>query len=94
MLDIGVEHMLDSAKKEFKLRSKLPEIIRQKELESGTRIQNKEIAEATGLSRNTITAWLSPEPFSRVETHSAVQLMKWAECSLDELLEIVEVSEN
>jgi DNA-directed RNA polymerase specialized sigma subunit len=84
--------MLPSNKrKEFRLRSQLPELKRKMEISLGRRITNTEIAEATGLNLNTIAKWLSPEPFGRVESHSATQLMKWASCTLDELLEPVEV---
>lgn len=73
------------------MRSLLPEIKRQMEIRIGRKITNTEIAEATGLNMNTVAKWLAPEPFARVESHSAMLLMKWADCKLDDLLEPVEV---
>lgn len=88
--------MIPSGKpKEYRLRSLLPEIKRRLEIKTGHKITNTEIAEATGLTLNTVAKWLAPEPFARVESHSATRLMKWAGCTLDELLEPVEIeSEN
>lgn len=83
--------MRDSNKeqKEFGMRSKLPEIVLSKERTLGRKIQINEIAAETGLSRQTVAAWLAPEPFKFVYSHAMYVLMSWADCTLDELLEPV-----
>jgi transcriptional regulator with XRE-family HTH domain len=84
--------MVYSAKREYAMRSKLPEIVRQREIELGRRISIKELADETGLNRNTISSWLSPVPFGRVDSHAAITLRRWANCSWDDLLQEVEMN--
>ena len=84
--------MTDPIKREYAVRSKLPEIIRQREIELGRRIAIKEIADQTGLNRNTVSSWLSPIPFGRVDSHAVITLRRWANCSWEDLLEEVELS--
>jgi DNA-binding Xre family transcriptional regulator len=80
--------MVDYPKGELTVKSRLKQLIAQKEMEIGQRIQQKEIAEATGLDENTISRWMSPKPFQRLETRPVVELCRWLKCGLDDLLYI------
>jgi transcriptional regulator with XRE-family HTH domain len=89
--------MVDSNKnsKEYAMRSRLHEIVRRKEIKEHRRITMKEIAEETGLNRQTISAWLSPEPFKFVSSHALQTIKNWSGVeTIDELLEPVEISEK
>lgn len=77
------------------MQSRVFELVKQKELAERRTITIAEIAKQTGLARNTITAWLSDEPFARIETHSALVLAKWLGVEWYELCEPIEIeSEN
>jgi hypothetical protein len=78
-------------KRKYAIRSKLPEIIRQHEIKLGRRISIKELAEETGLNRNTISAWFSPVPFGRLDSDAAIKFRRWADCTWEDLLEEVEL---
>lgn len=75
-------------KGEGKVRSRLKVLIAQKEVEKGSPIRQGEIATATGLNEHTISRWMRPEPFARIETDAAVKLCKFLGCEIGELLYI------
>lgn len=68
------------------MRSRLKELVLKKEIERGDRIQQKEIAEATGLDENTISRWMSPKPFQKIDVKPIVELCKWLKCEVGDLL--------
>lgn len=76
------------------MRSRLFQHVKQKELAERRELTIAQIAKETSLSRNTIAAWLSQEPFARIEVHSALVLADWLGCNWYELCELVEVSES
>lgn len=79
-------------KKVYAMRSKLPEIVLKKERTLGRKIQINEIAEAVGVTRQTVSSWMSYQPFSQINTDTLVKILMWADCTLDELLETVELT--
>jgi transcriptional regulator with XRE-family HTH domain len=79
-------------KKMYAMRSKLPEIVLNKERSLGRKIQINEIAEEAGVTRQTISSWMSHQPFSQINADTLAKILKWADCTLDELLETVEIS--
>lgn len=70
------------------MRSRLKELVARRESEEGRRIHQREICTATGLNPNTISRWMSPEPFARLETRPLMLLVGWLGCKLDDLLVI------
>jgi transcriptional regulator with XRE-family HTH domain len=78
-------------KRDYAIRSKLYEIVRQREIKLGRRISIKELSEETGVNRNTISAWLTPELFGRMDSDSAIKIRRWADCTWEDLLEEVEL---
>jgi DNA-binding Xre family transcriptional regulator len=70
------------------VRSRLKEIVAQKERTVNRSIQQKEIAEVTGLTEHTISRWMRPTPFTRIETDVALKLCQYLNCELGELLYI------
>lgn len=83
--------MVSSKRKEYRMRSRVFNLVRQKELDERRVIKIAEMTKQTGLARNTIIAWLSDEPFARIDTHSALVLAKWLGVEWYELCEIVEL---
>ena len=71
--------------------SKLRLIVLQRQVEIGRRITQEEIANETGVSRATVLRWMNSDPFGSIDADTAHKLMKWANCTLDDLLEIVEI---
>lgn len=80
--------MAHSSQGEAKVRSRLKELVAKKEMMSGQRIRQADIAERTGLNPNTISRWMSPEPFERFETKALLKLCDWLECEVGDLLYI------
>lgn len=83
--------MLSSEKKEYRMKSRFFKLLKQKELDEGRDISDQEIMDATNLARNTIKAWKSEEPISRIHVHSAMLLAKYMECEWHELVEPAEI---
>lgn len=72
--------------KQGMVRSRLKELVAIKEREVGKVIQQKDIAEATGLAEPTIGRWMRPTPFTRIETDVVIKLCEYLGCSLGDLL--------
>ena len=68
------------------MRSRLKELMLKKEIQRGERIQQAEIAEATGLDQNTISRWMSPKPLIKIETKVIIRLCEYLDCSVGDLL--------
>lgn len=67
----------------MKLRSRLPELMKAKE------VDQKTVAAATGLSPTTVGK-LYRSHFDRIDNHTIIQLCKYFELSkLDDLLELI-----
>lgn len=67
------------------MKNRLFELIRQKELKLGRRIQQKEIAEFAGVSEHTIINWLRND-MARYETVVVERLCDYFNCELADLL--------
>lgn len=68
------------------VKSRLKELVARKEQESGVRIQQKEIAEATGLDDNTISRWMSPKAFTKLDVKPLERLCRYLGCEIGDLL--------
>lgn len=66
--------------------SKLKSLIAEREREEGRVITNDELAELTGLNPATISRWMQPRPFKKIEVDTLVKLMDTLGCSFDDLL--------
>ena len=73
------------------MRSRLKELVTQKEIEQGRRIPQKEICEATGLNPNTVSRWMSPVAFDRFEVKPLVALCEWLGVGVGELISLERV---
>lgn len=71
-----------------RLISKMKELLALREREIGRRIYQNEISRATKLNPNTITRWMSPEPFTRIEAPVIIPLCRYFSCRVGDLLEI------
>lgn len=77
-----------SSQRDPKLKSKLKELVAERERITGYRIRQTDIAAATGLNPNTISRWMSPEPFDRLEAKALTRLCTWLNCDVGTLLYI------
>lgn len=68
------------------MRSRLKELVLQREIEEGRKIKQIEICEATGLNPHTVSRWMSPIPFDRFESKPVVALCDWLGVSIGDLL--------
>lgn len=75
------------------MRSKLNMIIAAREQDEGRRITQIEIAHATGISPHTISRWMEPTPFKRIEADIVEPLLRYLDCKLDDLVEVVRINE-
>jgi transcriptional regulator with XRE-family HTH domain len=76
------------------LRSKMLELVARREIEMGRRIQQKEIAEATGLTPNTISRWMQPKGFRSIDGDVLEALARYFKCRIDDLVYIDYEPEN
>lgn len=72
---------------EMIVRSRLKELVAQVERKHGT-VQQREIAKETKLTENTISRWMKPDPFSRIESHAALELCKYLSRKLERSVEL------
>lgn len=82
--------MVSSRKKEYAMRSRLFEHIKQKEIEEHRKISNKDIVEATGVTRNTVATWMSNDPIRRIDADVLLPLADFVGCDWHELIEPIE----
>ena len=68
------------------LKSRLKELVTEKEREWGRRIYQKEIATVTGLSENTITRWMSPEELEAFSGNTVASICDFFNCQPGDLL--------
>lgn len=68
------------------MRSRLKEIVTAMEVEQKRRIEGKEIAKETGLDENTISRWMSPEPFKTIRVNVLVALCAYTKRDFAEML--------
>lgn len=73
---------------EVTVHSRLKQLVAEREMKEGRRISQKEIAEETELDENTISRWMSPKPFQRLETKPLAKLCQWLDCGIGDLLYI------
>jgi DNA-binding Xre family transcriptional regulator len=78
--------MLPSDSGGITVRSNMKQLVLLKEVERGDRIQQTEIAEATGLDANTISRWMSPKPLNRIDSSVIVKLCQYFNCGIGDLL--------
>lgn len=71
------------------MRSRLREIVLQKELDNGKRILQIDIANETGLTETTISKWMDVKPLKRIEVETMMTLARWA--GLDDPREMLAV---
>lgn len=77
--------------KEYVMISRLKKLVLIRQGQIGREITQDEIAQQTRISRVTIGKWMSDRPINRFDSDTVLALMHWANCSLDELLQPVEI---
>lgn len=70
------------------VKSNLKLLVARRERMDGRRILGKDIALATGLDENTISRWLSPKPFSRLEVRPLIAFCNYFNCGIDDVVYI------
>ena len=74
-----------------KVKTRLLELIQQKELKLGTRLTLKEVAAGASVSERLVIRWLDPEDHqSRFDEHAIVGFCSYFECGIADLLLLVE----
>lgn len=73
------------------MRSRLKQLVAERELKEKRRIQQTEIAEATGLRPATVSKWMSPNPLGRIDDHTLVVLMRWLNLGTDDIGKLIYV---
>ena len=68
-------------------RSRLPVLVKARELEKRENITQKEIADATGLRTATISAWMNWAMMKRLDAPVVDALAKYLNCAASELYE-------
>ena len=68
-------------------RSKLPDLVKLREMENHQNISQKEIADATGLRPATISAWMNWAKMKRLDAPVVEALAKYLNCAPSELYE-------
>jgi hypothetical protein len=75
--------MADWQLEEFVVKSQLNILKARIEQKIGKSIEQKQIAEETGLREATISRWMSPEPFERIDANVWIALWLWVKQWLD-----------
>lgn len=86
--------MVQSPEGVWIVQSRLNKLLLEKMVERGEIIRQTEIARATGLDNNTVSRWMSTEPFQNINTKVAVALCKFLDCELGDLLVIERGDQN
>lgn len=72
-----------------KFRARIEQLTLQKSTERGSLITQRELAEASGVPLTTLTRWYNKE-FERMDADTVLKLMRYFNCTLDELIEVVD----
>ncbi len=72
-----------------KFRMRIEQLVLKKSAERGTLIDKRELAESTGVPYSTL-ARLYSQDFERMDAENVLKLKKYFNCTLDELIEVVE----
>ena len=72
-----------------KFRARVEELTLKKGVKRGSRVTQKEVAEASGVPITTLSR-LSNNPAARMDADTVLKLMRYFECTLDELIEVIE----
>lgn len=75
-------------------RSRLPVLINRLEEREKRRITHQEIADATGIRRPTISAWMNWSVMQRLDADVVGRLAKYLNCKPEDLYEWVEDEEQ
>lgn len=70
------------------MRSRLRELMWEREIQQGRRINQIEIARATGLSANTISRWMSPKSLELVRRETVIPLCQYLNVNIGDLIVI------
>ena len=68
-------------------RSRLPVLVKQREIDRREKITQKEIADATGIRTATISAWMNWAMMKRLDAPVVDALAKYLNCAASELYE-------
>lgn len=69
------------------MRSRLRDLVLDKERREGRRIQQREIAEQTGLTEATVSKWMDPfRSFTQLRSDAVISLCRWVPCTYNDLL--------
>lgn len=75
-------------------RSKAKRLLLQKSLNEGRDISQREVASRTGLEETTVSQWMNAKPMGSVRAETVRVLCEYFSCTLDQLLEISELSDT
>ena len=72
-----------------KFRLRIEELASKKSAEQGKRISQKDLAEQSGVAITTLSRWTN-QRFERLDADLVMKLQRYFDCSLDELIEVIE----
>lgn len=72
-------------------RSKLPSLLGKRAAAENRFMGDKELAEETGVDIRTVRRWLSAELMKNLDADSTAAFRDFLNCSIDDLVELVEV---
>lgn len=76
------------------VRSRLKQLVAEREHKEGRRILQNEIAESTGLRPATITKWMSPDVMGRIDDRALVALMDWLGLESDDMGKLIYIDKS
>lgn len=75
-------------------RSKLAEVVARRQRETGEKITGETIARLAGLNVGTVSRWMQPEPFQRVDIDTVVKIASVLNVTWYELIDVQDIGES
>lgn len=72
---------------QIKYVSRLPELLKQKESEDGVTYTQEDVANITGVTRQSISRWFQHRPFGRLDFEFVETLSQWLGVNWFDLIE-------
>lgn len=71
---------------ELRVRNRLKVLLAEREIKFRKKISQIDLAEATGISANTISSWMKQKPMGKIDGYVLEKLCDFLECQIGDLL--------